>query len=252
MDAGLAVEGVLAGQIAAGKLPSIGDSQTTANARAGGVRKSLPLVALYLFAGMALLTAAVVSAVTEMPIAMFTRDPADIANISPFAGVISNIGILFWSAAATVCVFTFLLLKSVENKARLSWFFLVSGIITTMLMLDDLFLFHERVFPQYLHLRQRYTLVFYFMIMTVYLIGFKKIILNNKTSLLLLALSFFGLSVSVDVAAKYVAETVPFYHLFEDGFKLLGIVSWLGYFARFSLQSITDKLPPVRTMETYS
>ena len=121
-----------------------------------------------------------------------------------------------------------------------------------MLMLDDLFLLHERVFPQYLHLRQRYTYVLYFVIISAYLIGFRKVVLKNEWALLLLALSFFGLSVFVDVAARHIAESVPFYHLFEEGFKLFGIVSWLGYFGRFSLQTIADKSPPGRTTEECS
>jgi len=222
-------------------------SSTTASTCSGRVRKPWPLIVLYLPAGLALLVVTVVSSATDMPISMFTRDPADVANISPFTGVISNIGILFWSAAATVCLFTYLLLKSAGSKAMLSWFFLVSGIITTMLMLDDLFLFHERIFPGFLHLRQRYTLVFYFVLVSVYLIGFRKVILSNEWFLLFLALSFFGLSVTVDISAKYLAEAVPFYHLFEDGFKLFGIVSWLGYFGRFSLQCIADGSPHLRT-----
>lgn len=216
------------------------------------VRKPWPLIALYLPAGVALLVVTVVAFSKDMPISMFTRDPADVANISPFVGIISNIGILFWSAAATVCLFTFLLLKSAENKGKLCWFFLVSGIITTMLMLDDLFLFHERVFPDFFHLRQRYTLMFYFVLVSVYLTGFRKVILSNEWFLLLLALSFFGLSVTVDISAKYFAEAVPFYHLFEDGFKLFGIVSWLGYFGRFSLHCIADRSPQLRSTVKYS
>jgi len=210
-------------------------------AKASSARKrvnSWPYLALYLPTSLALLAVAVISAKTGIPISMFTRDPADIANISPFAGVLSNIGILLWCATATICAFTFALLRATGGKKVLTWFFLASSVITTILLLDDLFLFHERVFPQYFNIRQRYTFMVYMAMTCAFVIGFRSLILQSKWFLLILAVIFFSLSIFVDIAAEHIATTVPFYHLFEDGFKLLGIVSWLGYFSKMSMQSI--------------
>ncbi len=69
-----------------------------------------------------------------------TRDPSSIMRIRPYIGFLSNIGIFFWSATATVC---FLGGKLITNNERLKRFLLASGLLTLFLGLDDLFLFHE-------------------------------------------------------------------------------------------------------------
>ncbi|ABA87886.1 hypothetical protein Pcar_0627 [Syntrophotalea carbinolica DSM 2380] len=192
------------------------------------------LLCLYLPAGVLLLTVLLASVHMDIPLAMFTRDPADITHTSPFLGVVSNICILLWCASAAICFFSFFVLrKTGANSAAI--FFLFSGLLTSMLMLDDLFLLHERIFPEYLHWRQRYIYLSYVSIVLVYLTAFRHIIFKNNFLLLALALGFFFLSVAVDCMATKMETLVLDYHLFEDGFKLFGLASWLGYFGEKSL-----------------
>ncbi|MGE4492216.1 MAG: hypothetical protein AB7E65_07180 [Syntrophotalea sp.] len=193
------------------------------------------LLGLYVPTGLLMLATLAVSLHTGIPLAMFTRDPADITETSPFLGVVSNICILLWCATASICLFSHLGVKKKGHK-DLAMFLLVSGLFTGMLLLDDLFLLHERVLPGYLHWRQRYIYLGYMTITLGYLAGFRKIIFRTDHLLLVLALGFFFLSVAVDCIAARWGHLIPVYHLFEDGFKLFGIVSWLGYFANTSLQ----------------
>lgn len=88
-------------------------------------------------------------------------------------------------------LFLFVLRKTGANSAAI--FFLFSGLLTSMLMLDDLFLLHERIFPEYLHWRQRYIYLSYVSSVLVYLAAFRHIIFKNN--FLLLALALFFLSV---------------------------------------------------------
>lgn len=192
------------------------------------------LLCLYLPAGVLLLIVLMASVHTDIPLAMFTRDPADITHTSPFLGVVSNICILLWCASAAICFFSFFIFRKTEAHSA-AIFFLFSGLLTSMLMLDDLFLLHERIFPQYLHWRQRYIYLSYVSVVLVYLATFRQIIFKNNFLVLSLALGFFFMSVAVDCMAAKMDNLVSYYHLFEDGFKLFGLASWLGYFGEKSL-----------------
>lgn len=103
-----------------------------------------------------------------------------------------------------------------------------------MLLLDDLLLFHEEVFPRYFNVSQRLTIAGYALVTFLYLARFRTMILKTEYTVLLLALGFFGLSVTLDYL-QYRME-LPWHRLFEEGFKLFGIANWLGYFARTSLR----------------
>jgi hypothetical protein len=192
------------------------------------------LLWLYLPAGLLLLAVLWTSLRTGVPLAMFTRDPADITHTSPFLGVVSNVCILLWCASAAICLFSFLIFWKKGSKST-AVFFLMAGLLTTLLMLDDLFLLHERIFPQYLHWRQRYIYLGYVSMVFAYLVAFRKVIFKNNFLLLALALGFFFLSVVVDGIAAKMEDFIPLYHLYEDGFKLFGITGWLGYFGEKSL-----------------
>ena len=110
---------------------------------------------------------------------------------------------------------------------------LFSGIMTMILVLDDLFLLHEEIFPEHLGIPQKFVLLGYMGLTLVGIVVFRKSILGTEYLLLLIALGFFGLSVFVDVFDHEIDALIGHWrYLFEDGFKFLGIVSWLGYYWR--------------------
>ncbi|MFQ4146674.1 hypothetical protein [Chlorogloeopsis sp. ULAP02] len=168
---------------------------------------------------------------TKIPISTLTRDPLAIANAPSYWGAISNLGILMWCAAVVIPWFSFKLLQQTKNNKEFSRFFLFSGCLTSILLLDDLFLLHEGMFPHRLNISEKFVLLGYGIIISFYLIKFRKVILKTNFILLVLALGFFGFSAIFD--------SLPFggwlenedQYLVEDGLKFLGIVSWLTYFA---------------------
>ncbi len=199
------------------------------------------LVKLYTPIVILVLLVVFLSFKTGIPIDKFTGDPAAIAGINPFIGVVSNIGILFWCASASICFFSFALPQKTRNRGNFSAFFLFSGFITSILLLDDLFLFHERhlnsreiIFPNSTFISQEVIYLSYAMIILFYFIKFRKIIVKTDFIILLLALSFFGASIIIDSFSL----SIPMKSLFEDGFKLFGIVSWFGYFVRVCFQVV--------------
>ena len=207
----------------------------------------LVLIKLYIPTLILILVVFFFSLKTGIPIKEFTRDPAAIAEMNPFFGIISNIGILFWCASASVCFFSFAVLQKCRIEKRVKGVFLLfllfSGFITLILLLDDLFLFHERIFPKVSKefffdsaaISEKFVYLGYIMLFSFYLLRFRKIIFQTEWRILLLAFLFFGVSVILDSLPIQIFRN---HYLFEDGFKLFGIVSWFGYFVRVCFQAV--------------
>ena len=103
-------------------------------------------------------------------------------------------------------------------------FLLWSGLLTSVLLLDDLFLFHESLAPRYLGVSEEAVVLGYGIATAWYLVRFRRILLDREIRVLFAALAFFTLAVAIDEFQD--AWPSPWRILFEDGFKLLGIVSW--------------------------
>lgn len=186
-----------------------------------------------------------VSSKTGVSIKSFMNDPSAIARINPFLGAVSNIGILFWCAAASICFFSFVLLRNSSIRNSLQNFLFASGFITTILLLDDLFLFHEEnwnsretLFPNMYFLSEKVIYISYLLIILFYLVKFRRIILKTDFVLLLLAFLFFGISMSIDFFDISLLD----YAIVEDGCKLFGIVSWFGYFSVVCFKAIKQEI----------
>ncbi len=109
-----------------------------------------------------------------------------------------------------------------------------------LLSLDDLFMFHEYIFPwpEYI------TFIAYGCLIIWGISVFKHCILKTEYLILIFALSFLGISISID-AIQYRLELIisEDWRIFlEDGFKLLGIVGWSGYFLRASFVEIRKNI----------
>src|SRR5262245_59972388 len=109
-------------------------------------------IMIYAPAMLLLGVAVMASLAMGVPLVNFFSDPLGLTYSNPLLGVISNIGILLWSASAAVCLFTYLIVRGRRQDREVRLFFLLFGLLTLVLMLDDLFQFHEEVFPKYLNL----------------------------------------------------------------------------------------------------
>lgn len=193
------------------------------------------LLKLYIPTLVLLALVLLVSRYTGKPFQMFTRDPAALTGAHPLLGFLSNVGILLWATCAAVCFFTAGLLYAGKKHREERRFIFSAGFITSVLMLDDLFLVHEELFPSYLGGREGMIIGLYIIVVFVFMARYKNLILKDASPVFFLALVFFALSSIIDA----LPEGLPDWRfIFEDGFKLLGIVSWLGYFAHFCFQII--------------
>lgn len=174
--------------------------------------------------------------VTGIAIAEFTRDPLGFTGIPVYTGSISNLGVLIWTSSAAICFFTYGLRRSRFRDNTASVFLLIGGLVTTMLMLDDLFMLHEVVFPDELGIPEALVYVTYFVVIAGFFVRFRSFILQTNFLLLALACVGFGVSIGADEIARSVS--IPGMYLFEDGGKFFGIVNWAAYFIQVSARHI--------------
>lgn len=161
----------------------------------------------------------------DVQLEILTNDLAVIGELPIYAGILSQTGILLWSAAAAICVYSIQFLDTIEYKR----FIKASIYITLLLGLDDAFMFHEIVFPA-LGIHQKVVFLTYGVMMLVYLYKYYKLILKTDFILFALALGWFGISMLID---NFIRDVSPYItKLLEDGTKFIGIVTWLVYFSR--------------------
>jgi len=200
---------------------------------------SLILAAIYLPA-VAILAAVVVAAVFfDVAITSVTRDLADEAGVSPLTGLLSTIGILFWCTTAAVTLFSGTVMSKRGEKRQASFLFCF-GLLTLILLLDDLFEFHEELAPRYLGIPDAISYAVLAGLTAASLIAFRDVIWRSEYLLLILALMFFSFSVVID-ASDGLSVGSDWMYLVEDGAKFLGIVSWAGYFVRHAYRQISEE-----------
>jgi hypothetical protein len=175
---------------------------------------------------------------TNIPASHMTRDPAAVFEFHPLLGVVSNVGILFWAAGATACILGASVLRQVSDDAPKAQFFLYFGILTAVLLLDDFFLIHEWLAPQYLGLSESVFYGVYGLLLFGGLVHFRAVIRSTSYLPLAMALFFFGASILVDLVWTSPSEWQPF---FEDSLKFIGIASWAGYFLTESAAMLTRR-----------
>jgi hypothetical protein len=126
-------------------------------------------------------------------------------------GCVSHAGI-FFSAAAAACFFAARVLRERAPASEMRRFLRVAGSLTLMLGLDDMFLLHERVFPA-LGGPEPVVYAAYIAFVLYFRLRFRALILQTEYVLLGMALTFFAISVGLDVLDPTAIDP----YLWEDG-----------------------------------
>lgn len=172
------------------------------------------------------------------PIQNFTADPGSLLDYHPLVGVVSNLGILLWCAAAVICLFAYYLLRRF-GRSNDTAFLLCSGLLTVLLLFDDFFMLHEELIPNNLFIPEEGVYLTYMILALAWLIYFRKQILQGEYKILVIAILFLGMTIVVDLLLPQGEQIV---YLIEDGLKFYGIVTWLIYFARDSVFRLRKNL----------
>jgi hypothetical protein len=184
----------------------------------------------------------VVSILFQVSMPTITQDVSAIAKLHPLSGILSNLGILLWCAAASICFYTATILRGVKPRDTFE-FLLSSALLSTYLLLDDFFQIHEALAPRYLGVNEIVVFAALGIGVSVYLIAFRRVILRTNFRVLLLSVGFLSTSVFIDaIPASLLWRLGDWEYFFEDGAKWLGIASWCSYYVHTSHQFLVSSL----------
>jgi len=156
-----------------------------------------------------------------------SRDYGGVYHLEPYVGMLSSLGIFIWCASVTLCWFAWYFLRTQNKDSGRKNFFLVSGLITTIIAVDDLFQFHEIIVPDYFGIPEISFYIVYTLTLIVFNVKYINILMNRYFSILILGYSFLAVSILFDM---FIEDHVPFGTYIEDGLKFVGISLWSFYF----------------------
>lgn len=195
------------------------------------------LISVALFMGGAAVTVQIARA-TNNPIWKIAKDSSEITNFPPYIGLLANWVGLLWMATATICLFTTLVLKNNNIPFQKYKFLFISGVLSFVLTIDDLFVLHDRVFPSIFHIPEPFFYLMYILVLITYIIYFRKQILQYDYLLFIAAFFLFGISREVFIRIPYFLESMTA----NDMLKYFGVIFWLAYFYRACAQEITQSI----------
>jgi hypothetical protein len=184
----------------------------------------VPLLYAYLTTALILSPLLLVKFATSLPPKHLLRDAHQVMGAPFYIGLYSNLGILLWCAATTLCLFTSFLLRPKIKEKETSSFLFFFGIFTGLLLVDDFFMVHEKVLPRIFGMAEESVMIFYLIVLLICIQKFWKTILKSDWRPFILAFGFFGISIFLD------SERFEEWMVWEDVMKLFGIVSWFVYF----------------------
>jgi hypothetical protein len=166
-----------------------------------------------------------------------TRDPNTILKGHVYTGMISNAGIFFWSASATICLFTSVFIFKLHGICKSFLLMFFSGLLSFVLGFDDVFQMHEKMFTDIRYIPEELFFITYFIcIIFIVIVSYKEFIKTDFV-MWLLALFMFFMSLVVDHNYIYVQNDHAFW---EDAFKFTGIIIWAVYYLKTSMHLVTE------------
>jgi hypothetical protein len=163
----------------------------------------------------------------------FTRDPLSVTDTPFYVGMLSNLGVMMWTAGASVCWFAAWLVWSNpardagvdDGRGRRAAALAGMAIIVSLLAVDDLFMLHEEAVQRHLGISENFVLAAYAGMAGVLAIAFRDVLGRTPVRLLLPAGCFFAASIAVD----QFTEGFGWRLVIEDSLKCLGIAGLLAY-----------------------
>ena len=170
------------------------------------------------------------SNIHNIKLSLVIRDLAQTCGYAIGVGMISNIGILLWGAASSICLFTTFSERINKESSEL---LLLGGLFSGLLCIDDFFLLHDRyVGPDFLNFT-------YLAISILILVRFKRLLKKIGLFNLVISILFLGLSIFFDgVIQQIFNQSYELTQLIEEWFKFLGIVCWLNFWCKASYYAL--------------
>ena len=204
------------------------------------------LVPLAELAFQALVIAVVVR--KGLPPAIANRDMAQIGNLHPLVGVVSNLGALLWAAAAAICGLTAAVLARARAPRGEVRFFAAAACLTAYIVIDDFFMLHEMLLPTYLGMYERHAVGLVAGGAMLFVANSFRQIRATRYGLSVLAVALLATSVMIDrydfrFDAFFVARgwDPEWRSVMEDAPKWLGIACWFAYFVDAAMAALLPR-----------
>jgi hypothetical protein len=188
-------------------------------------------------------------------------DPASYAKLEWYTGVLSNVVVLLWCAAAAVCGFAALLLRGSDETTlrRSSQFLGLLAVSSLWLTFDDMLLLHEQmarhlVGREYQHQGEGVLFGCYAVVMAGCFWRFRTTIARTEYVLLIGSIVSLLASAAIDVSFQLemngnnlFRETIlsvwwgaSFIDIAEEMLKLNGALLWFVYLMRTGLSGVRE------------
>jgi hypothetical protein len=185
--------------------------------------------------GVLFVVVGVLAVATDRPFGYFSRDPASTLDGSAYVGLLSHAGVLLLWGAAVASLLAGAFVARSRGRRRASPLVAI-GIATAYIALDDLLLFHERVFL-HVGLDQEPVLAAYGVAALAFGWWYRSVFVE-EWPLVAVAGVALAASLALDV-------TVGDLYWLEDSLKLVGLAFWTAYVVRLSLRMLADAYPMV-------
>ncbi|MDO5699791.1 MAG: hypothetical protein Q4G51_17645 [Dermatophilus congolensis] len=167
----------------------------------------------------------------DIPVEVLTSEPTTQADVPPYTGSVSTLGVMGWSAAIGIFLLGAALLYE-KLERREAAFLAYGAIFTAYLAVDDAFALHESVFPS-IGIPEEAVYAGILLLTIIYAWLFRPQIKAAAWLFLALAVMALAGSVAVDVIWQLLDPSSGYalQMLVEDGLKLVGIAAWVAYAA---------------------
>lgn len=213
-------------------------SERRAYARNSDRLRSLRPLVLSWLGGLAILAG--VGIQDAVPVRDLFMDATYLGGRSWYVGMVAALGVLAWTVSVCGCAAASFVsrLGGRDNAASA---FRGGALLFTLLLLDDLFLFHATLLPQTLGIPKLIVLGVYAGLAVWWLATAKSEIMRTRWELLAAASLAFAMSLAVE--AFWYGEDVGVRVVAEDGAKFMGVLA----LAAWSVSSASDLIRSVVT-----
>jgi hypothetical protein len=194
------------------------------------------LVATAVWIASACASFGVLHALGEVGISVgkLTRDTTSVADVAPWTGGLSTLGLLAWAAAAGACFTAGMTLRARGTQMEQASYFLALSALAVVLLIDDGYLVHEYVAPTLFGAPEKVTLGIYVVLALAVAYRFRGVILAGRPLLLALATACFAASFLIDgYGLRHQDFTI------EDYLKFVGLGTFVVYSLREAQRALT-------------
>ena len=130
------------------------------------------IIVFALIAVLLVLVVGIVGFVFNIPFSDLTANPVSRLNVPFYQGILQRIGMILWGSIVILTLCNYYFLKSSGNLKELRKFLFFSGIFFGYLLMDELLLIHNYIFPKVLNIHQLFVLIVYVFLTLIFLLRF--------------------------------------------------------------------------------